>query len=120
MALVCVCSAIYALIPKEWTREIEGWKQNLVTMETSLASGIASTYGYSVAGGIPGGLLAEFAVKHMGRNASSELEPLIGEIAAKTMVTFVCFVITAVLFEFLAICAYAFAHQHKPPKLHAD
>ena len=37
----------------------QGWKMNLVTMETSMASGIAATYGYSVAGGVPGVLRCE-------------------------------------------------------------
>ena len=29
-----------------------------------MASGIAATYGYSVAGGIPGGLLAEYVMSY--------------------------------------------------------
>ena len=61
VCLVSVCCAIYALIPDD-ARQQQGWKQNLVTMETSMASGIAATYGYSVAGGVPGGLLAEYVV----------------------------------------------------------
>ena len=50
---------VYTLVPEERRSELEGWKSNLVTIETSMSSGIAATYGYSVAGGIPGGLLAE-------------------------------------------------------------
>ena len=65
----------------------QGWKQNLVTMETSMASGIAATYGYSVAGGIPGGLLAEYVMSYFGKHAVPEVAELIGMGPAKAIVS---------------------------------
>ena len=43
----CVCSAIYTFIPADLKPGQEGWKLNLVTMETAMASTIASIYGYA-------------------------------------------------------------------------
>lgn len=76
-----------------------------------MASGIAATYGYSVAGGIPGGLIAEYVMRNSGRMAVAELSPLIGEAASKAIVGFALFAVMGAYLELFAICAYAFAHQ---------
>ena len=111
--LVAICVAIYTLIPEE-SRTQQGWKVNLVTMETSMASGIAATYGYSVAGGIPGGLIAEYVMQNAGKRAVAELSPLLGPVASKAFVGFALFSVMGVFLEFCAICAYAYAHQARP------
>jgi len=113
VSLVSVCVAIYALIPDEHRMQ-QGWKQNLVTMETSMASGIAATYGYSVAGGVPGGLLAEYVVSYMGKKTVGEIAPIVGERIAKASVSLSLFAVMGMYMEWLAICAYAFAHQKEP------
>eukprot|EP00966_Prymnesium_polylepis_P119950 2771814-Prymnesium_polylepis.1 len=92
----------------------QGWKQNLVTMETSMASGIAATYGYSVAGGVPGGLLAEYVVSYMGKKTVGEIAPIVGERIAKASVSLSLFAVMGMYMEWLAICGYAFAHQKEP------
>ena len=84
--LVSLCSGIYTLIPEETLEAAnQGWKINLVTMETSMASGIAATYGYSVAGGVPGGLLAEYVMPLVGKPTVAEVTPFVGPGAAKAI-----------------------------------
>jgi len=114
MWLASFCCGIYTLIPEEKKVELAGWKMNLVTMETSMASGIAATYGYSVAGGIPGGLLAEYVMSSMGRCTVAELTPWLGRVVAKATASFALFLVMGSFMEFFAICAYAFAHQAEP------
>lgn len=112
MWLVSICCGIYTMIPEEYQNSPkQGWKMNLVTMETSMASGIAATYGYSVAGGVPGGLLAEFVMSYMGRSMVGELSPVVGPMVAKAFVGFFLFMVMGSYMEFAAICGYAFAHQ---------
>lgn len=116
--LVSLCSGIYTLLPAEWTSSsMQGWKMNLVTMETSMASGIAATYGYSVAGGVPGGLLAEFVIPHIGKATVAELEPYLSPSIARFFTSFGLFQLTGSLMECVVITAYAFAHRapHQPP-----
>lgn len=122
MNLVSVCCAIHSLIPEELTKQQQGWKVNLVTMETSMASGIAATYGYSVAGGVPGGLLAEYVVSYMGRKTVAELSPIFGATVAKAGVSLSLFAVLGAYMEWMAMCAYAFAHQKDKyePRQHAD
>ena len=96
---------------------LTGWKMNLVTMETSMASGIAATYGYSVAGGVPGGLLAEYVTSTVGKAAVLELTPFVGARIARAGVSFVLFMVMGAYMEFLAQAAYAFAHQREPEGL---
>jgi len=113
--LVSICCSLYTLIPEEISeKQMQGWKMNLVTMETSMASGIAATYGYSVAGGVPGGLLAEFVMSHVGKAMVLELTPRLGERIAKVLVSFTLFMVMGSFMEFLAQTAYAFAHQSEP------
>ena len=110
--LVSICCGIYTLIPEETARSgMIGWKMNLVTMETSMASGIAATYGYSVAGGVPGGLLAEFVMSSMGKATVAEISPFVGAGLAKMLTGFGLFMVLGTYMEFFAISAYAFAHQ---------
>ena len=109
--LVSICCSIYTIIPEEMQQASkEGWKMNLVTMETSMASGIAATYGYSVAGGVPGGLLAEFVMAHVGRATVNELTPLLGNRVANAGVAFALFFTMGSFMEWLAQTGYAFAH----------
>ena len=109
LLLVSVCSGIYTLLPDPGG--FKGWKMNLVTMETSMASGIAATYGYSVAGGVPGGLLAEFVIPHIGRQAVSELSPYLPPPLAKCLTSFGLFLVMGSYMECVVIIAYAFAHR---------
>ena len=115
--LVSVCCGIYTLIPEE-RREgpNQGWKINLVTMETSMSSGIAATYGYSVAGGIPGGLLAEYVATVLGSLARAELATLLGEDRSRAAVGFFLFYVMGTYMDWAAIVAYAFAHQKRLPR----
>merc|ERR1719152_694800 len=76
-----------------------------------MASGIAATYGYSVAGGVPGGMIAEYVLSNAGRVAVSELAPFLGLATAKFVVGFSLFSVMGAYMEFFAICAYAFAHK---------
>ena len=115
--LVSLCSGIYTLLPEEWTSSnMQGWKMNLVTMETSMASGIAATYGYSVAGGVPGGLLAEFVIPHIGKATVAEIEPYLSPTIARFFTSFGLFQLMGSLMECVVISAYAFAHRapHAP------
>lgn len=113
VSLVSLCCGIYSAIP-DHARTQQGWKQNLVTMETSMASGIAATYGYSVAGGIPGGLLAEYVMSYMGKHAVPEVADLIGTTLAKAIVSASLFAVMGMYMEWLAICGYAYAHRMHP------
>ena len=113
ISLVSFCCGIYSAIP-DHARTQQGWKQNLVTMETSMASGIAATYGYSVAGGIPGGLLAEYVMSYFGKHAVPEVAELIGMGPAKAIVSASLFAVMGMHMEWLAICGYAYAHRKKP------
>ena len=90
----------------------------------SIEPGIAATYGYSVAGGVPGGLLAEYVVSYMGRKTVAEITPLLGSRASRGLVSLSLFYVMGMYMEWLAICGYAFAHR-KPSaqerwKQHAD
>lgn len=112
MWLVSGCVSIYTLLPEEKvTGPVQGWKLNLVTMETSMASGIAASYGYSVAGGVPGGLLAEHVMADLGVTVSRELTPFLGPVMAKAITGFGLFYLMGSLMHAVAKCAYAFAHQ---------
>ena len=114
MWLVSICCALYTLIPEEQQMAAkQGWKMNLVTMETSMASGIAATYGYSVAGGVPGGLLAEYVMSSLGKQTVVELTPFVGGLVARAGVSFALFMVMGAFMEFLAQTAYAFAHQRE-------
>ena len=114
MWLVSICCALYTLIPEEQQMAAkQGWKMNLVTMETSMASGIAATYGYSVAGGVPGGLLAEYVMSSLGKQTVVELTPIVGGLVARASVSFALFMVMGAFMEFLAQTAYAFAHQRE-------
>ena len=84
-----------------------------------MASGIAATYGYSVAGGIPGGLLAEYVVSYMGRKTVAELAPILGQRVARCIVSLSLFYVMGMYMEWLAICGYAYAHQKKQPPAQA-
>ena len=115
--LISICCSIYTLIPEEFAKQqMQGWKMNLVTMETSMASGIAATYGYSVAGGVPGGLLAEYVLSIVGKQAVLEVEPFVGKKIAKSGVSFFLFMVMGSFMESLAQIAYAFAHQREPSR----
>jgi len=59
--------------------------------------------GYSVAGGIPGGLIAEYVMQNAGKVAVAELSPLLGPVASKTFVGFALFSVMGVFLEFCAI-----------------
>ena len=83
---------------------------NLVTMETSMASGIAATYGYSVAGGVPGGLLAEYVMSRMGKATVAELSPILGARVAKAGVSFALFMVMGSFMEFAA------SARRRPPR----
>ena len=110
--LVSLCSGIYTLIPEETLEAAnQGWKINLVTMETSMASGIAATYGYSVAGGVPGGLLAEYVMPLVGKPTVAEVTPFVGPGAAKAITSCGLFMVMGSYMECVTIIAYAFAHQ---------
>ena len=116
MWLVSGCVSIYTLLPEERvTGPAQGWKLNLVTMETSMASGIAASYGYSVAGGVPGGLLAEHVMADLGVSVSRELTQFLGPDIAKAITGFGLFYLMGSLMHAVAKCAYAFAHQ-RPTK----
>ena len=120
MWLVSVCCALYTLIPEEAQQApLQGWKMNLVTMETSMASGIAATYGYSVAGGVPGGLLSEYVMSVVGKKCVAELSPWVGGKLARAGVSFALFMTMGSYMNALAQTAYAFAHQreHTEPAL---
>lgn len=114
MWLVSFCVAIYSILP-EHVREApsQGWKLNLVTMETSMSSGIAAAYGYSVAGGVPGGLLAEHVLHELGKEVVIELMPLFGPTITKAGVSFGLFYLTGSIMHLFAKCAYAFAHRRE-------
>ena len=115
--LVSLCSVIYSILPEEKkTAQMVGWKMNLVTMETSIASGIAATYGYSVAGGIPGGLVAEYVMSVLGKATVAELSPLVGPSFSKTAVPTGLIMLLGNVMHVCAISAYAFAHR-RPPAL---
>jgi len=110
--LVSICCSAYTFIPEEVAAAgLTGWKMNLVTMETSMASGIAATYGYSVAGGVPGGLLAEYVMSWLGKRTVAEISPYLGAQLGKAVVSFVLFMCMGSYMELFAISAYAFAHQ---------
>jgi len=110
--LVSICCSIYTLIPEDKLEAgLVGWKMNLVTMETSMASGIAATYGYSVAGGVPGGLLAEFVMSSLGKATVAEISPFVGVRLAKALTSFCLFMVMGSFMECAAIAAYAFAHR---------
>lgn len=110
--LVSICCSVYTFIPEELAEAgLTGWKMNLVTMETSMASGIAATYGYSVAGGVPGGLLAEFVMASLGKRTVAEISPYLGAQLGKALVSFGLFMVMGSFMETFAISAYAFAHQ---------
>ena len=111
--LVSICCALYTFIPEENQQALQGWKMNLVTMETSMASGIAATYGYSVAGGVPGGLLAEYVMSSLGKSTVTELSPWIGATAARTSVSFALFMVMGAFMEFFAMVGYVYAHQRE-------
>ena len=112
MWLVSICVSIYTLLPEEKrTTQLQGWKLNLVTMETSMSSGIAATYGYSVAGGVPGGLIAEHVMDELGKACVAELTPYLGETVTKATVSFGLFYLMGSIMHACAKCAYAFAHQ---------
>ena len=114
--LVSICCALYTLIPEDKTEKLEGWKMNLVTMETSMSSGIAATYGYSVAGGVPGGLLAEYVMSSLGRATVLELAPYVGDTIARSGVSFVLFMTMG---SFMDFCAQTACASLVPPHQHA-
>ena len=113
MWLVSLRVSIYTLLPaeKRTKEQLQGWKMNLVTMETSMSSGIAATYGYSVAGGVPGGLIAEHVMDELGKACVAELTPYLGETVTKATVSFGLFYLMGSIMHACAKCAYAFAHQ---------
>jgi hypothetical protein len=110
MWLVSLCVSVYTLMPPK-SGPTHGWKLNLVTMETSMASGIAAAYGYSVAGGVPGGMLAEYVMADLGVQISHELTVFLGVTVAKASTGFGLFYLMGSLMHAVAKCAYAFAHQ---------
>mmetsp|Transcript_72383 Transcript_72383/g.143734 ORF Transcript_72383/g.143734 Transcript_72383/m.143734 type:complete len:184 (-) Transcript_72383:541-1092(-) len=67
--------------------------------------------GYSVAGGVPGGLLAEFVMSEIGRSVTHELSPYFGARATKAITSFGLFMVMGTYMEFFAQIAYAYAHQ---------
>ena len=75
------------------------------------AAGIAATYGYSVAGGVPGGLLAEFVMSSLGKATVAEISPFVGVRLAKALTSFCLFMVMGSFMECAAIAAYAFAHR---------
>ncbi len=121
VSLISVCAAIYSTLPTEVQKKSghEGYKHNLVTMESSMASCIASTYGYSVAGGIPGGLLGEYVMSWVGKKMVGELLPVVGGMAGdgwlqalvRACVSFTLFTVMGAYMEWVVVLGYAFAQQ---------
>lgn len=119
--LVSICCSVYTFIPEELAEAgLTGWKMNLVTMETSMASGIAATYGYSVAGGVPGGLLAEFVMSSLGKRTVAEISPYLGAQVGKASVSFVLFMVMGSYMEVCTATHYHIAHTRiNTPSTHA-
>jgi hypothetical protein len=121
VSLISVCAAIYSTLPTAVKKKSghEGYKHNLVTMESSMASCIASTYGYSVAGGIPGGLLGEYVMSWMGKRVVAELVPFVGSAAddgwlqalVRACVSFTLFAVMGAYMEWVVVLGYAFAQR---------
>ena len=123
VSLISVCAAIYSTLPPAVQKKTghEGYKHNLVTMESSMASCIASTYGYSVAGGIPGGLLGEYVMSSVGKKMVVELLSLVAGTAVdgwlqalvRACVSFTLFTVMGAYMEWVVVLGYAFAQQEE-------
>ena len=130
VSLIAVCAAIYSTLPTAVQKKSghEGYKHNLVTMESSMASCIASTYGYSVAGGIPGGLLGEYVMSWVGKKMVAELLRYVGVAAnddewlpalVRACVSFTLFTILGSYMEWVVVLGYAFAQRETPENIAA-
>ena len=128
VSLIAICAAIYSTLPTAVQKKSghEGYKHNLVTMESSMASCIASTYGYSVAGGIPGGLLGEYVMSWVGKKMVAELLRFVGVTAnddewlpalVRACVSFTLFTIMGSYMEWVVVLGYAFAQQETPENI---
>lgn len=130
VGLISVCAAIYSTLPTAVQKKSghEGYKHNLVTMESSMASCIASTYGYSVAGGIPGGLLGEYVMSWVGKQLVAELLLLVGgttgdgwlQALVRACVSFTLFTVMGAYMEWVVVVGYAFAQRADAADANAD